>query len=56
MVQAIVGFFSSFNPIVFSLALSGGAIILFRRPSTAPALPSAARDRDLSAGNWRRTR
>ena len=42
MLDAIITFFSSFNPIVFAAFMSLGAIILYRRPAQAQPLHVAS--------------
>lgn len=55
MLNAIFMFFSSFNPIVFCFILACGALIVFRRPASAPALRATARTRAASSAAWRRS-
>jgi len=51
MFNAALGFFSTFNPIVFSIALSVGVIAVLRRPT--PVLRPTQRPQSQS---WRRVR
>jgi hypothetical protein len=55
MINAIVAFFSSFNPIVFCMVLACGALILFRRPTPTSAVHLSHRERTGSGAAWRRT-
>jgi hypothetical protein len=42
MIDAFFAFFSSFNPMMFALILSLGAIILMRRPTSPEQVPAAS--------------
>jgi hypothetical protein len=54
MLDTLFAFFSAFNPIVFALALSGGAIFLLRPRSAASGLRvPAGRPRDVKAHGQR---
>ncbi len=54
MFNALFAFFSSFNPIVFGLVLSVGAVILVRRPGSAVPLRTSAERQSASKAPWRR--
>jgi hypothetical protein len=55
MVNAIISFFSSFNPIVFCFILACGALIVFRRRSSPVPLRATEHSRSGSNATWRRS-
>ena len=51
MLDAIITFFSSFNPIVFAAFMSLGVIILYRRPAQAQPLHVAGEREHSHSGS-----
>ena len=53
MLNAILNFFSAFNPIVFGAVLAAGAVIGVRRPSRLVALRPSGPRASAEKGQWR---
>jgi hypothetical protein len=53
MFNAIIAFFSSFNPIVFGAVLAAGAVIVVRKPGRAVALRSTGNRQGTGKAPWR---